>query len=58
MFETHPVNEHRLNDLCQQLKEIKNDHVHCNNIENHISEKDRVKIDDMRKRFDSLLYKN
>ena len=55
---THPVHEHRLNDLVLQLKNIQNDPVHMQNIESQLTESDRKKVQDLRDRFNILFLKN
>ena len=55
VMSTHPTDEHRLQKLCDQLKKLQNDCVHCNNIQNQIQEKDKQNIEALRKRFDFLV---
>jgi predicted Zn-dependent protease len=43
-FQTHPVNEHRMNDLCLLVKEIRNDKINCFNIEQELTQKDIKKV--------------
>ena len=56
--QTHPVNEHRLNDLVLQLKNIQSDPVHMQNIESQLTESDKKKVQDLRDRFNILFLKN